>query len=257
MRAIGIGAVLLAAALVAGCGSDAETKTTTVTKTVGAAATAAGDLPRGGEHVDLASLDLSATVDHPYWPMRPGSRWVYSEVEDGEEQRVEVVVTDEHKQVDGIDVLVVRDTVTSKDGALVEDTRDWYAQDRDGNLWYLGEDTAEYEDGKVASREGSWEAGKDGAEAGIILPAEPAPGMEYREEYYEGHAEDNARILSIDELTKVPFRSFTDTIMTRNSSPIEPHVLEYKHYAKGVGPVLELLVSGGEGRTQLLEFTKG
>ena len=118
----------------------------------------------------------------------------------------------------------------------VEVTEDWYAQDRRGNVWYLGEDTAEYEDGKVVSREGSFEAGVDGAQAGVIMPARPRPGLRYRQEYYAGHAEDRARVVSRREQAGVPFGHFRGVLMMREDNPLEPRVLEFKFYARGSGP---------------------
>jgi hypothetical protein len=169
---------------------------------------------------------------------------------------VEVTVTDRTKEILGIEATVVHDVV-SEDGELVEDTYDWYAQDKDGNVWYLGEDTKEYEDGKVKSTEGSWEAGVDGAEPGILLPGEPEVGMRYRQEYYDGEAEDNGEILSLDEHTEVPFGSFDGVLKTKDTTPLEPDVLEHKFYAKDVGPVLAVAISGGSGREELLRFTRG
>jgi hypothetical protein len=189
--------------------------------------------------------------------MSPGSRWVYRETGGGEVQRVVVTVTDRTKTIDGIEARVVHDLVTTPDGEKVEDTFDWYAQDKDGNLWYLGEDTKEYESGKVVSTAGSWEHGVDGAEAGIIVAAEPEQGLAYREEYYAGEAEDAAEVLSVGAKVQVPFGFFENAMITRNYSGIEPKVEELKFYAKDVGPVLELLVSGGSGRTELLTYTKG
>ena len=199
-------------------------------------------LPTGSEPAELDPADFTTEIDNPWWPMSPGSRWVYREVENGEVQRVVVTVTDQTKTIDGIET--------------VEDTLDWYAQDKDGTLWYLGEDTKEYEDGKVVSTEGSWEHGVDGAQAGIIVAAEPKQGLAYREEYYAGKAEDAAEVLSVEGKVQVPFGFFRDAVITRNYSGIEPKVEELKFYAKGVGPVLELLVSGGAGRTELLEYTE-
>jgi hypothetical protein len=214
-------------------------------------------LPTGSEPAKLDPADFTTDIDNPYWPMSPGSRWVYREVENGEVQRVTVVVTDRTKTIDGIEARVVHDLVTTTDGESVEDTLDWYAQDSKGNLWYLGEDTKEYEDGKVVSTEGSWEHGVDGAEAGIIVAAEPEQGLTYREEYYAGEAEDAAEVLSVDGKAQVPFGRFTGAMITRNFSGIEPNVEELKFYAKDVGPVLELLVSGGSGRTELLTYETG
>ena len=147
--------------------------------------------------------------------------------------------------------------VVTEDGELVEDTYDWYAQDTDGNVWYLGEDTKEYVDGKFAGTAGAWEAGVDGAEAGMVMPAHPEVGKAYRQEYYEGEAEDEGEILSLDERAEVPYGSFTDVLMTKDSTPLEPDILEHKFYAKGIGPVLTLGISGGSSREELLEFRAG
>ena len=229
--------VVSALLLLAGCGYNGTT------------------LPQGSEHVELSPDDFVARIDHPYWPMSPGSRWVLVD-ETGEGlERVEVTVTSETRSIQGIEATVVRDVVT-QDGELIEDTFDWYAQDRDGNLWYLGEDTKEYEKGKVVSTAGSWESGVDGAEGGILLPAEPRVGLTYRQEYYEGEAEDAAEVLSIDERVQVPFGSFHGVLMTKDYTPLEPRLLEHKFYARGVGPVLTLAISGSSAREELVEHSE-
>jgi hypothetical protein len=214
-------------------------------------------LPKGDDRVKLDPAEFSTDIDNPYWPMKPRTRWVYREVdEEGTALRVVVTVTTETKQIaNGVTARVVRDTVY-EEGELVEDTFDWYAQDSEGNVWYLGEDTAEFADGKLETREGSFEAGVDGAQAGIILPAHPRPGMAYRQEYYKGHAEDNGEVLSTEEMAQVPFGRFRKALLTKDTSAIEPNVLEYKLYARGVGPVLTLGVSGGGGREELLDVTR-
>jgi hypothetical protein len=186
--------------------------------------------------------------------MRPGMRWVYRETDvDGSSQRVEVTVTRQTKRIQGIRATIVHDVVTD-DGELVEDTYDWYAQDSEGNVWYLGENTKEYENGEVTTTAGSWEAGVDGAMAGVIMPGDPKVGMSYRQEHYEGEAEDRGEILSLDERVEVPFGSFTDVLMTKDTTPLEPEILEHKFYARGVGPVLVLAISGGGGREELISF---
>jgi hypothetical protein len=215
-------------------------------------------LPRGSETVNLDPADFSTKIDNPYWPMKPGSRWVYRETDsEGARQRVVVTVTRRTKLIaNGITARVVRDVVT-EDGRPVEVTDDWYAQDRSGNIWYLGEDTTEYENGQPVSKEGSFEAGVDGAQPGVIMPARPRVGMRYRQEYYKGHAEDRARIFSLRERAEVPFGFFRRTLMTRDVNPLEPRILEYKFYARGVGPVLAVSVSGGSDREELVRFRRG
>ena len=215
-------------------------------------------LPQGSDPVELDPADFSTEIDNPFFPMTPGSRWVYKEKDvDGTLNDVEVTVTDRTKTIMGIEARVVHDQVTV-DGELKEDTLDWYAQDKDGNLWYLGEDTKEYEDGKVASTAGSWEAGVDGALAGVLLPADPEVGMTYRQEYYKGEAEDRAEVESVDETVDIPFGSFEGVLKTKETTPLEPDLVEHKHYAKGVGVVLVIAASKeGPGREELISFKQG
>jgi hypothetical protein len=209
-------------------------------------------LPKGGEAVSLDPAEFTTEITNPYWPMSPGDRWVYRETDSqGGEQKVEVTVTDQTKTIAGIEARVVHDVV-SEDGQLVEDTFDWYAQDADGNIWYLGEETREFENGKVKTTAGSWEHGVDGAQAGIAVPAAPEPGLEYRQEYYAGEAEDAASVLSLDEWVQVPAGSFRNVLMTKDFTPLHPEILEHKFYAQGTGPVLVLGISGGSDREELL-----
>jgi hypothetical protein len=233
--------------------------------TVGAGASssapsAACALPRGAEHVTLDPADFTTRITNPWWPMRVGSRWVYRETApDGTRQRDVVVVLPTTKAIaNGIAARVVSD-VTTEDGVPVEVTRDYYAQDRCGNVWYLGEATTEYENGKPVSTAGSFEAGVDGAEAGVIVPARPIRGMRFRQEQYAGHAEDRAEIFSLREQVEVPFGHFRRgrVLMTRETNPLEPKVLEYKFYARGIGPVLAIGVSGDADREELVRYTNG
>jgi len=226
-------------------------------KTLAILAVAAG-LPHGEQPVNLDPADFTTRIDNPYWPMRAGSRWVYRETDsEGARQRVVVTVTHRTRLIaNGITARVVHDVV-SEDGEPVEVTNDWYAQDRAGRIWYLGEDTTEYENGKPGSTAGSFEAGVDGAQPGVIMPARPKAGQRYREEYYAGHAEDRARVMSLREKAEVPFGFFARTLMTRNTNPLEPRALEYKFYARGVGPVLAVGVSGGSDREELLRYRRG
>ena len=216
------------------------------------------ELPQGSEQVELDPADFTTEIDNPWWPMAAGSRWVYREADsEGANQRVVVTVTDRTKTIaNGVEARVVRDLVT-EDGEPVEVTDDWYAQDQDGNIWYLGEDTTEYEDGKPVSQEGSFEAGVDGAEAGVIMAARPEVGMSYRQEYYAGEAEDEGAIVSLDEQAEVPAGHFEPVLMTNDTNPLEPKVNEFKFFARGVGPVLAISVSGGSDREELLSYRAG
>lgn len=213
-----------------------------------------GDGGRYDPAIDPA--DFGGPVDNPYMPLLPRSRWVYQGTSDGESERIEVLVTGETRQVMGIDAVVVRDTVTV-DGELVEDTDDWFAQDADGNVWYLGEDSTEYEDGEVASSAGSWEAGVDGALPGIVMPADPQVGDAYRQEFYPGEAEDLAEVVRIGDSATVAGQAYDDLLVVEEWNPLEPEAVEEKSYARGVGVVLEVKTAGGDERAELVEFTPG
>jgi hypothetical protein len=240
--------------LLAGCGSDDNGNGTTASTATSETTASAGatDLPQGSEPVKLDPADFTTKIDNPYWPMPHGARWVYT----SDKERIVVEVTNKKKRIAGVEALVLRDTVTQRDGGgFVEVTDDWYAQDREGNVWYLGEDTKEYKDGQISSTKGSWEHGVDGAYAGIIMPAHPKPGLVYRQEYYEGQAEDQGEVLSVNDKVTVPFGTFENTVKTKDTTALEPGVVEYKYYARGVGHVLRTDESGG-GREELVSYTK-
>jgi len=194
-----------------------------------------------------------ATIDHPFLPLKPGARWVYvARTEDGVERTV-VVVERSTRTVDGITATVVHDRATL-DGRLSEDTHDWFAQDDQGNVWYLGEDTTAYEVGKEPSKEGSWEAGVGGAKAGIAMPGQPTIGDRYQQEYLRGTAEDRGEVLALDADGSVPWGAFDHAVRTRDTTPIEPDVIEFKYYVRDVGTVLE---EEGKDRVELVSFTPG
>jgi hypothetical protein len=237
---VGLGLVL---ALAAGCGDDPA-----------AAVIDPGD---GGDYQpNIEAADFVDRIDNPYLPFLPGSRWVYEGEADGEAERIEITVLDERREVYGVQAVVVQDQVFVN-GELAEDTRDWYAQDRDGNVWYLGEDTAEYEDGVVTTRAGSWEAGVDGALPGIIMPATFEPGHAYRQEFYAGEAEDMAEVLRVGGSATVPAGSFDDVVTIREWTPLEPDVIEEKQFAPGVGVIIETTTTGDPEQLELVEFTPG
>jgi hypothetical protein len=254
---LGVAAVL--AVGVAACGSDTTATGKQATPTASSSPTRSG-LPQGSEPVKLDPAEFTTKIDNPYWPMSPGSKWVYSETDTtGTNQKVVIEVTNKTKTIaNGVEARVIRDTVT-ENGQPVEITDDWYAQDRAGNIWYLGEVTAEYKNGKVTSTAGSFEAGVDGAQAGIAMPANPEPGTAYRQEYYKGVAEDKGAVITVgEEQVEVPFGHFnTDILMTRDLVPLEPKVQELKFYAPDVGPLLSLHTDGAGGRAELVSYTPG
>jgi hypothetical protein len=247
---------LLAVALVPACGGDDDDGTSSgTTAATSAEATPVIDPGDGGNYapeVDPASfVDV---IDNPYFPMLVGSEWIYEGESDGEAERVEIIVTDEPKTVMGIAATVVRDSVYVED-ELVEDTYDWFAQDQEGNVWYLGEDSTEYENGEAVSTEGSWEAGVDGALPGIVMPAEPAVGDAFRQEFYVGEAEDMFEIIEVGGSVEVPAGSFDEVVTTSDWNPLEPEVIEEKQYAPGVGKIREEKVAGGAEVSELIEYT--
>lgn len=202
----------------------------------------------------LDPSDFVEGVDNPLFPLAVGSRWVYeAETEEGLE-RIEVIVLEETREVMGIECVVVRDTV-SIDGATIEDTFDWYAQDKAGNVWYMGEDVDNYVDGVVDNHDGSWEAGVDGALPGVRMWAEPKVGeAPYYQEYYVGEAEDLARDMSVDATASVPFGDFTGLVVVEEWQGLDPEPIELKYYAPGIGVVMEEMVRGGDEIAVLIEF---
>ena len=221
------------------------------------AATAATPLPQGSEPVQLDPARFSTRVDNPYFPLIPGDRYVYREADGEDKQRVVVSVSERTRLIaNGITARVVHDRVTEH-GKVVEDTFDWYAQDSEGNVWYLGEDTVECRNGRIKNHSGSFEAGADGAQPGVIMAANPVPGLEYRQEYYAGEAEDRAQVLSLNEQAEAPFGFFTGVLLTKDLVPLEPRVSEYKLYAPGIGLVVAVQTSGGEERETLLRINHG
>lgn len=232
------------------------------TQTPTPAPTASHRLPQVDEPVTLDPADLTTDITNPYWPMVPGMVWRYIETDTkGNVEHVTVTVTRRLKRVaNGITARVVRDEARDEDDQLTEGTDDWYAQDRDGNIWYLGEATAEYENGKVVSTAGSFEAGVDGAQPGIALPGHPTPGMRYRQEYLKGVAEDRGGVVTVgEERVEVPAGYYdTAVLMTRDLVPLEPRVQELKFYAPGVGPVLSVHLDSGSdgGRSELVSYVK-
>jgi hypothetical protein len=211
----------------------------------------------GGDYqVAVEPSDFVTGIDNPWLPLTAGSTWVYESVGGEEVERIEVVVLQETRDVMGVVSTVVRDTVTV-DGELVEDTYDWYAQDAEGNVWYMGEETAEYENGEVISTAGAWEAGVDGALPGIVMQAEPEVGDAYRQEFYPGEAEDMAEVVRVGVAEELAEESFEDLVVIEEWTPLEPDVIEAKSYAAGVGVVLEEVIEGGSGRIELVSFTPG
>jgi hypothetical protein len=173
-------------------------------------------------------------IDNPYLPFVVGTTMTY----EGGGERVVVTVTPITRQVMGVTTVAVQDRVF-EDGELVEDTEDWFAQDVAGNVWYFGEDTAECEGGKAINAEGEWTAGVDGAQPGIVMLADPRIGDEYRQEFYEGHAEDMGRVFALGESVTVQYGSYDDVLVTEDFTPLEPDHVEHKSYAPGVGLIQE------------------
>jgi hypothetical protein len=190
---------------------------------------------------DIDPADFGTTVSNPYWPLAPGTTRTY----DGGGEHLVITVTSSTRPVMGIDTIVVRDR--EYDGAsLIEDTEDWFAQDVDGNVWYFGENTAECAGGKVSSRVGAWEAGFDGALPGIVMLASPRLGDYYRQEFYEGQAEDVARVRELGaSADHGGDKVYDEVIVTEDFTALEPTQLEYKSYAPGVGLIEERNARGG------------
>jgi hypothetical protein len=211
---------------------------------------------RDGENYNpvIDPANFVGTIDNPYLTLMPGRVWVYEGVDDGEKVRIEVEVTQDTKTILGVITTVVRVREWA-DGKLKEDTFDWYAQDKDGNVWYFGEDSKEIDDDEVVSTDGSWEAGLNMARPGMIMKADPQTGDAYRQEFLKGEAEDMGQVLKIDESITIGLGRYEKCIRIKDWTPLEPDVIEHKFYSRDAGNViLEKKVAGETGHIELIEM---
>ncbi|MCV0402620.1 MAG: hypothetical protein K5924_02800 [Chloroflexi bacterium] len=203
---------------------------------------------------DIDPANFTTTIDNPYFPLVPGTRWVLNGTGGTSNEVTVLEVLDETRTVMGVECVVVRDIVT-RDGQPIEITDDWFAQDVDGNVWYFGEDTGEYADGEVVSTAGAWEAGVDGAQPGILMPGDPTIGAAYRQEYYAGEAEDMGKVVELGASVTTPLGSWDDVLVTEDWTPLSPGITERKYYARGIGLVKEHHVGGDTG-FEIVEHTE-
>jgi hypothetical protein len=250
-------ALALLAVLVSGCGSPgAESASGEASHSSMAAPTPPSKLApiHGHYSPSIDPKKFVGTVDNAYWPLEPGTGFHYRGVRGKTPQTDDEVVTHRTKRILGVSCTVVRDTV-SEHGRPIERTFDWYAQDKQGNVWYMGENSLELQHGHFVNASDSWEAGIDGAKPGIIMPGHPRPGDRYRQEYYPpGEALDEARVLGHSGSVTVPYGTFKGSLVTSEFSPLEPQT-EQKYYAAGVGEIQERVVKGHHEQFQLVSVT--
>jgi hypothetical protein len=239
------------AASAAACGGSSQNASAPPT----GSGSGAGTTPATATAPDAANFD-GHVVDNSWFPLIPGMTWEYRGVKDGEPSREIMVATSKTKTIQGVPCTVVNDKLYLS-GKLEERTLDYYGQDKDGNVWYFGEDTAELKpNGEVKSTEGTWLAGRDGAVAGIFMPADPQVGQSFRQEYFKGQAEDHFRILSLNEQVKTPGATSDQAMLTMEWTPLEPNVIDRKHYVQGIGTVLEQTAKGPLERNTLVSVRK-
>jgi hypothetical protein len=230
-------------ALLGACGDDDDT-TSGGGKHGGSKDSGAADASDAGVHeLDIAVCDPHAkgftlSIDNPYFPLAVGQVATFVGEEDGAQDKVIISVLDEIETVAGVDTRVIEER-ESEDGELVEVSRNYFVQAKDGTVCYFGEDSDSYENGKVSNHEGNWRAGKDGAKPGIIMPAEPAVGQSFDQEHAPGVALDHAVVTAIDASAKVPLASYHKVVKMTETSALEPDVTEYKQYAPGVGLITD------------------
>jgi hypothetical protein len=244
-------AAIATVAILAGCGSgtNATPSTSATSTTISSPVPSEVVGPRSSAsfppyHPTIDAAKFTDQITNAYFPLKPGTTYVYDGKRDDVPRRAEVTVTRETKTILGVKCVVVRDVVTSNN-ALVEKTVDWYAQDAEGNVWYFGEDTAEYTNGAVSSTAGTWLAGVDGALPGIVMEAAPKVGDAYRQEYRPGVAEDFAKVDKLDATITVPAGTYDRVVVTEDTDLLDTSKLEHKSYAPGVGFVgTEGMVNG-------------
>jgi hypothetical protein len=205
---------------------------------------------------EIDPADFTSEITNPYFPLTPGTTFVYEGTSEGKAELTTAKVTSETRPILGVHCLIVHDVVEHT-GVVVEDTFDWYAQDKDGNVWYFGEDTRELDArGRVKTTEGSWEAGQDGAKPGIVMTAHPTIGDSYRQEYRKGVAEDRGRIIQAGETRTTPTGSYDNVVVVAERTRLEPKILEHKEYAPGIGLITENVVKGANEASHLARIER-
>jgi hypothetical protein len=202
-----------------------------------------------------APADFGRRIDNKFFPLKPGTTFRYRGQQDGKARVVTVFVTHKTKLIAGIRATVVLDQVFVA-GKPEEKTFDWYAQDKRGNVWYLGENSSDYVKGRWVRSDGSWETGVKNAMPGIVMKAAPTVGKPYRQEFYRGHAEDLARVIATNESVTIPYGTFPHALVTSEWTPLEKGVIEHKYYVRGVGNVRTIMVKGGSEEEQLVSISK-
>ena len=205
---------------------------------------------------DINPEDFTVRIDNPFFPLPPGTTFIYKGRKELSKQRDEFSVTDRTVVIDGVTCRVVHDKVFIR-GVLRENTFDYFAQDRDGNVWYFGEDTEELDkNGRVVSTAGTWRAGVDGAQPGVIMEAHPNVNDHYFQEVAAPLAQDEAIVLNLHETVAVPLGKFTNCLVTKEFAQLEPGNIEHKFYARGVGFILGVVVKGGKERLALVNIVR-
>ena len=205
----------------------------------------------------LHPSDFVARVDNAYFPLKPGSTWRYRGRDDHGRFADRMHVRHKTKTILGVKTTIVHDVVL-RDGKPREVTNDWYVQDHDGNVWYFGEDTKTLDrHGHLKSREGSFQAGQNGAQPGVLFPGDPKVGQTARQEFFKGHAEDHFKVLDVNARARTPRGVTHHAIRTKEWTPLEPGVIDNKYYARGFGTVVETTVKGGLENLHLVRFHRG
>jgi hypothetical protein len=200
--------------------------------------------------------DFSARVDNPWYPLEPGTTYTYRGVKDGQPSRDVVTVTHRTRTIDGVPCVVIEDRLYLN-GHLGERTTEWYSQDKQGNVWYFGEDTAELDrNGHITNTNGTWRSGVKGAKPGIFMFAQPKVGRSAQQEFYKGQAEDHFQVLRLHAAVNVPYTSSKQAMLTKEWTPLEPGTIDHKFYVRGIGTVLEQTAKGGSERAALISVTR-
>jgi hypothetical protein len=218
-----------------------------MSKTISALAAALTAALVAGSATGQSGLGFTTHITNPWFPLVPGTVYRYEGIKDGKPSREVLTVTHRTKMVAGIECAVVDDRLWVN-GHLAERTNDWYAQDRKGNVWYFGEDTAELDANGKVTTEGSWQTGVKGARAGILMPAQPRVGQTGLEEYWKGHAEDHFRVIGY---------LGRNALLTEETTPLEPDVVDHKLYVRGTGTVVERTIRGGDEINELVAVRRG
>lgn len=194
--------------------------------------------PSGPYDPEIRPADFTTDITNRYFALPMGKKMTFeATTKAGVVERIEIEILRETKTIEGVETIVYLDRVYNDD-QLIEETRDYLAQHKNGDVWYFGEDVDNYENGQLKDHSGSFLHGRDGAKAGIWMKAEQRVGDSYRQEYYPGEAEDMRDTVATGLAVTTKLASYTDCVKVYDWTPLDKASREYKYYCPQVSSLV-------------------